>query len=144
MKACNNCTETAHDPTKVPLHQWDIPAKPWQCLQKDFAGPYRGKVWMLVMDVYSKWPEVRMMESTTAETTIKQLKQIFATHGLPLQIVMLQTNFNSFVCHREFNTLPPRLIILTLMGKQKDWFRLLKLRWTKPILRLVQSCRTVW
>ena len=42
---------------------------------------------MLVMDAYSKWPEVCMMESTTAETTIKKLQQIFATHGLPLQIV---------------------------------------------------------
>ena len=87
VKACNNCAETAHDPTKVPLHQWDIPAKPWQRLHIDFAGPYRGKMWMLVMDAYSKWPEVCMMESTTAETTIKQLQHIFATHGLPLQIV---------------------------------------------------------
>ena len=24
VKACNNCAETTHDPTKVPLHQWDI------------------------------------------------------------------------------------------------------------------------
>ena len=87
VKACNNCAETAHDPTKVPLHQWDIPAKPWQRLHIDFAGPYRGKMWMLVMDAYSKWPEVCIMESTTAETTIKQLQHIFATHGLPLQIV---------------------------------------------------------
>ena len=87
VKACNNCAETAHDLAKVPLHQWDISAKPWQRLHIDFAGPYRGKMWMLVMDAYSKWPEVRMMESTTAETAIKQLQQIFATHGLPLQIV---------------------------------------------------------
>ena len=42
---------------------------------------------MLVVDAYSKWPEVVMMESTTAETMIKHLQQIFATHGLPLQIV---------------------------------------------------------
>ena len=28
VKACNSCAETAHDPTEVPLHQWDIPAKP--------------------------------------------------------------------------------------------------------------------
>ena len=87
VKACNNCPETANDPTKVPLHQWDIPAKPWQCLYIDFAGPYRGKMRMLVVDAYSKWPEVVMMESTTAETMIKQLQQIFSTHGLPLQII---------------------------------------------------------
>ena len=59
----------------------------WQCLHIDFAGPYRGKMWVLVMDAYSKWPELCMMQSTTAEATIKQLQQIFAVHGLPLQIV---------------------------------------------------------
>ena len=42
---------------------------------------------MLVMVAYSKWPEVCTIALTTAETTIKQLQQIFATHGLPLQIV---------------------------------------------------------
>ena len=36
---------------------------------------------MLVVDAYSKWLEVVMMESTTAETTIKQLQKIFS---LPL------------------------------------------------------------
>ena len=86
VKACTNCAETASNPTKVPLHQWDIPAKPWQRLHIDFAGPYRGKMWMLVVDAYSKWPEI-VMESTTAETTIKHLQQIFATQGLPFQIV---------------------------------------------------------
>ena len=28
VKACTNCAETASNLTKVPLHQWDIPAKP--------------------------------------------------------------------------------------------------------------------
>ena len=87
VKSCTNCAETASNPTKVPLHQWDIPAKPWQRLHVDFAGPYRKKMWMLVVDAYSKWPEVVMMESTTAEATTKQLQQIFSTHGLPLQII---------------------------------------------------------
>ena len=32
VKACTNCAETASNPSKVPLHQWDIPAKPWQRL----------------------------------------------------------------------------------------------------------------
>ena len=58
MKAWNNCVETANDPTRVPLHQWDIPAKTWQHLH---IGPYRGKMWMLVIDAYSKWFEVVMM-----------------------------------------------------------------------------------
>ena len=86
VKTCTSCAEAAHDPAKVPLHQWDIPAKPWQRLHIDFVGPYRVKMWMIVVDTYSKWLEV-MMESTTVETTTKWLQKIFAAHGLPLHIV---------------------------------------------------------
>ena len=53
---------------------------------------------MLVMDAYSKWPEICMTDSTTAETTIKQLQQIFATHGLLLQIVT--DNGTQFVANK--------------------------------------------
>ena len=88
---------------------------------------------MLVMDAYSKWLKVCMMKLTTAETTIKQLQQIFVTHSLPLQI-MTDNNpvccgdFNSFVGRVEFHILPQCPIILAILEKQKYWFRLLKLR----------------
>ena len=87
VKACQSCSQNARDPVRVPLHQWELPAQPWQRLHIDFAGPYKDKMWLLVIDAYSKWPEIHSMESTTAETTIKHLRQIFATHGLPRQII---------------------------------------------------------
>jgi len=31
-----NCAELAEELTKVPLHQWDLPAKPWQCLHTGY------------------------------------------------------------------------------------------------------------
>ena len=43
MESCVNCAESTKEPTKVPLHQWDLPAKPWHHLHIDFVGPYRGK-----------------------------------------------------------------------------------------------------
>jgi len=45
------------------------------------------QMWILLIDAYSKWPEVHVMESTTTDIVIKHLQQIFATHGLPHQIV---------------------------------------------------------
>ena len=87
VKSCVNCAETANDPIKVPLHQWEFPVRPWQRLHIDFAGPYRRKMWMLLVDAFSKWPEVRMMESTTTEAVIRHLQEIFATHGIPHHIV---------------------------------------------------------
>jgi len=62
VKACSSC-QNARDPVRIPLHQWELPAQPWQRFHIDFAGPYRDKVWLLVIDVYSKWPEIHCMES---------------------------------------------------------------------------------
>ena len=44
-------------------------------------------MWLLAVYAFSKWPEIHSMETTTAEAIIKHLRQIFATHGLPRQIV---------------------------------------------------------
>jgi len=47
----------------------------------------RNKMWMLLIDVHSKWPKVHAMDSTTTEAVVKHLQQIFSTHWIPHQIV---------------------------------------------------------
>lgn len=42
----------------------------------DFAGPVEGKMLMVVLDAHSKWPEIFMMENTTAEEKVNTLKVI--------------------------------------------------------------------
>ncbi|XP_065192571.1 uncharacterized protein K02A2.6-like [Sycon ciliatum] len=59
----------------------------WQRLHIDFAGPFQGHMWLIVVDAHSKWPEVLPMRSTTAPATIRRLREVFAEHGLPDQIV---------------------------------------------------------
>ena len=131
VKSCVNCAETAKDPTKVPLNQWDFPAKPWQRLHIDFVGPYRNKMLVLLIDAYSKWPEVRVMESTMTETVIKHLQKIFATHRIPHQIVSdmvpssWQKNLSSSVCLVEFTTQRQFPITPARMARLKDWYKLL-------------------
>ena len=56
VQSYSNCQETAQDTVRVPLHQWDIPRSPWQHLHIDYAGLYRGTMWLLVIDAYSIWP----------------------------------------------------------------------------------------
>ena len=41
----------------------------------------------MVVDAHSKWAEVVEMVQTTTAHTITALRRIFATHGLPEQIV---------------------------------------------------------
>lgn len=46
-----------------------------------------GKVYLLIIDAHSKWMEVFIVPSTSAANSIAKLRQIFATHGIPEQIV---------------------------------------------------------
>ena len=44
-------------------------------------------MFLLAVDAHSKWPEIHEMSSTTVAKTIKILRNIFASYGLPEQIV---------------------------------------------------------
>ena len=86
-RACEVCARCAPDPASNVHHQWDIPDRPWYRLHVDFAGPMYGKMWMIVVDAFSKYPEVVPLAHATAMTTIHALRSIFARFGLPVQLV---------------------------------------------------------
>ncbi|XP_064472547.1 uncharacterized protein K02A2.6-like [Ornithodoros turicata] len=63
------------------------PTEPWKTIHIDFAGPVDGRTYLLVVDAYTKWLEVRRMTSTTAAAVIEQLRYMFATFGIPQVVV---------------------------------------------------------
>ena len=87
-KSCTACQSVKDTPSVVPLHPGIWPAKPWQRIHVDFAGPFMGKMFFIVVDAHSKWPEVILMTSTTStDQTISVLRQLFSSYGLTLQLV---------------------------------------------------------
>ena len=53
----------------------------------DFCGPLpTGETLLVVVDSYSKFPEVEIMKSTTASAVTNRLDRIFAVHGIPSEI----------------------------------------------------------
>ena len=86
-RSCAVCQQTSSLPSKAPLHPWEWPSRPWSRLHLDFAGPFLGHMYLVVVDAYSKWLDVQLMNSITSESTIAKLKDIFTTHGLPQKIV---------------------------------------------------------
>ena len=85
-KSCLPCVENASMPKPETVHPWKYPVQPWDRVHIDFA-TFEGKKFLLLVDAYSKWPEVRYMASTTAAKTIEALTDIFATHGFPVSLV---------------------------------------------------------
>ncbi len=81
------CQAVKHAPVASPMHPWEWPPRPWQCVHLDFAGPFQGCTFLVAVDAHSKWPEVEVMTSTTASKIIEVLRRRFAAYGLPEQIV---------------------------------------------------------
>ncbi|XP_039396208.1 uncharacterized protein K02A2.6-like, partial [Mauremys reevesii] len=86
-KACMSCQGVRNAPQWAPLHPWDWPENPWQRIHVDFAGPLEGSMFLVAIDAHSKWPEVSIMQSTSAESTIQKLRGLFSHFGLPEQLV---------------------------------------------------------
>ncbi|XP_044184326.1 LOW QUALITY PROTEIN: uncharacterized protein K02A2.6-like [Acropora millepora] len=87
VKSCDEFQAHQRTPAEAPLHPWEWPGLPWSRLHVDYAGPYKGEMFLIVIDAYSKWLEVHCMKSTTSNATIEKLREIFATHGLPATLV---------------------------------------------------------
>nr|XP_055048287.1 uncharacterized protein K02A2.6-like [Misgurnus anguillicaudatus] len=86
-RTCTSCQHIRNAPQLAPLHPWEFPEKPWHRIHIDFAGPVEDKMLLVVMDAHSKWPEVAIMKSTSAEKTIEKLGEIFSRFGSPVQLV---------------------------------------------------------
>ena len=70
-----------------PIRSIALPDGPWQDLAVDLMGPLPSRHSLLVIvDYYSRFYEVEVMQSTTTEKVIDCLADIFCTHGLPVTI----------------------------------------------------------
>ena len=61
IKECEPCQQGRHNPAPTPLPPWEFTRAPWERLHADFAGPFLGHAFFLVIDAHSKsrsslWP----------------------------------------------------------------------------------------
>ncbi|PIK46814.1 hypothetical protein BSL78_16313 [Apostichopus japonicus] len=73
-------------PPLAALQTWECPTTVWQRLHIDFAELDSQHLFISV-DSYSKWVEAIPMYQTTTTKTIEVLRTIFASYGLPEEIV---------------------------------------------------------
>jgi hypothetical protein len=85
-----SCIPCKANTTKVksePLKMSALPRAPWLHLSLDFCGPLpSGEYLMVLTDEYSRYPVVEVLRSTTADTVISRMKNIFAIFGYPVRI----------------------------------------------------------
>ena len=97
VKQCPTCNKYATANQKEPMLPHPVPSRPWEKVGVDYF-TLAGKDYLLIVDYFSKYPEVLQMNSKTADATIAKMKSIFARHGIPNTVVADNMPFGS----REF------------------------------------------
>ncbi|KAL5470941.1 hypothetical protein EMCRGX_G029003 [Ephydatia muelleri] len=87
VKKCKACQQNRPHEHETLLFSWNVPTEPWQRIHIDYAGPFEGSSWLVVVDAFSKWIEIKPQRSTTTSGTVKALREIFCRFGLPRVIV---------------------------------------------------------
>lgn len=76
-RSCWSCLETAKNPTKADPQPWPKPDGPWQRIHADLASPIHGRTYSVVVDAFTKWPEVYDMPKMTSESKIEKFSGLF-------------------------------------------------------------------
>ena len=58
VRTCAECQSVRAAPQVAPLHPWKWPTRPRARLHLDYAGPFLGKMFLVLIDVHSKWIEL--------------------------------------------------------------------------------------
>ena len=88
VKNCKTCTIERKSPAKTPLTTWPWPTRLWNRIHCDFAGPFFGNIYLIVIDAHSKWPEIINFKSNTkAYKLVEEFKKLITRFGLPLHCV---------------------------------------------------------
>ena len=84
IRDCTTGQATVHQHLQEPLSMSVLPNGPWEKVKVDFYGPLPSGDYLLeVIDEYSRWAEVEIVKTTSADSTIPKLDKIFSAFGIP-------------------------------------------------------------
>ena len=95
---CSICAEHQAKQQKQPTQTHQIPDRPWSRLFSDLF-TLHGKEYIVLVDGYSDFIEVKCLQSTTSATLIQFFKEQFSRHGIP---DVLMTDNGPQYTSREF------------------------------------------
>ncbi|UYV81392.1 hypothetical protein LAZ67_20001039, partial [Cordylochernes scorpioides] len=98
VRKCSVCIQEAVSKHE-PLIPTNFPTRPWQKIGMDLF-KFENKWYLVVIDYYSRFPEVVQLDRLTANVVVRSCKSIFARYGTPETVV--SDNGTQFGAAREF------------------------------------------
>lgn len=92
---CRICEKFSSANRKDPLIPHEVPNLPFQKVGCDIL-TYQNKDYLVLIDYYSKWIELRELNCKSASGVIMALKSIFSVHGIPKTLISDNMPFSSY------------------------------------------------
>lgn len=86
VQACSVCNSTKPHQQKEPLHLHPVPELPWSTVAADIFD-WRNQQYLVLVDSYSGWFEIDLLQSLTSATVIGKLKRHFSVQGSPHTLI---------------------------------------------------------
>ena len=83
IKDCLPCQASSKTVQRDPLIMSNLPDLPWQQLSMDFCHLPSGEELLVVIDDFSRFPEVEIVPTTSHKHVIPKLEKILSTFGIP-------------------------------------------------------------
>lgn len=82
IRSCEPCQLTQASPEKSALIPWTPADSAWKRVHIDFAGPINGFYLFIVIDSFSKYPEVYKTKTITSKFVVDKMRKLFCRYGL--------------------------------------------------------------
>lgn len=92
---CSKCQKRRNNVHITEKHIWEPATEPFERVHIDFAGPTLNKIFFILVDAFTKWPEVYIVKNMISHTVINVCIEIFARFGIPK--ILVSDNGRSFI-----------------------------------------------
>lgn len=97
VKQCQRCARD-YIPRKEPMIPTEVPDYLWQKIGTDLFH-LKGATYLVVIDYFSRYPEVQRLPSIISQKVIEVLKTVFSHHGIPEVVISVNgPQFTSQEC----------------------------------------------
>ena len=84
INRCIACRANHDSKPREPIKMSDLPSRPWSEVSADFFGPLPSQEYILgIKDEYSRFVEVEIVRSLSANTIVSVIDKLFASRGIP-------------------------------------------------------------
>ena len=81
VSQCASCQQDRPSQRKEPLKPTSLPSRAWERVDADLF-EIKGKHYLVVIDGYSRWIEIKLLPSTKTGSVVNRFNEILATHGV--------------------------------------------------------------